>query len=107
MFSPFSSYRMNRIADLTLKTFAVFGVAVFGALAVFFIHPTQSISQSSTDDDTYRQLSLFGDAFQLIRDDYVEEIEDKTLISNAINGMLSSLDPHSSYLPDDVNTECL
>ena len=101
MFSPFSSYRMNRIADLTLKTFALFGLAVFGALAVFFINPTQSISQSSTDDETYRQLSLFGDAFQLIRDDYVEEIEDKTLISNAINGMLSSLDPHSSYLPDD------
>ena len=101
MFSPFSSYRMNRIADLTLKTFALFGIAVFGALAVFFINPTQSISQSSTDDETYRQLSLFGDAFQLIRDDYVEEIEDKTLISNAINGMLSSLDPHSSYLPDD------
>ena len=100
MFSPFSSYRMNRIADITLKSFAIFGIAVFGALAVFFINPTQSISQSSTDDETYRQLSLFGDAFQLIRDDYVEDIEDETLISNAINGMLSSLDPHSSYLPD-------
>ena len=100
MFSPFSSYRMNRIADIVLKSFAIFGIAVFGALAVFFINPTQSISQSSTDDETYRQLSLFGDAFQLIRDDYVEDIEDETLISNAINGMLSSLDPHSSYLPD-------
>ena len=100
MFSPFSSYRMNRIADIALKSFALFGIAVFGALALFFINPTQSISQSSTDDETYRQLSLFGDAFQLIRDDYVEDIEDETLISNAINGMLSSLDPHSSYLPD-------
>jgi carboxyl-terminal processing protease len=37
----------------------------------------------------------------LIRDDYVEEVDDKTLISNAINGMLSALDPHSNYLPDD------
>ena len=101
MFSPFSSYRMNRISDIALKSFALFGIAFFGALALFFINPTQSISQSSTDDETYRQLSLFGDAFQLIRDDYVEDIEDETLISNAINGMLSSLDPHSSYLPDN------
>ena len=102
MFSPFASYRMNRIADLAVKSFAIFGVAVFGALAVFFINPSQSVSDSTTSEETYRQLSLFGDAFQLVRDDYVEEIEDKELISNAINGMLSALDPHSSYLPDDA-----
>ncbi|MEK9860129.1 MAG: S41 family peptidase [Alphaproteobacteria bacterium] len=70
-------------------------------MTVFILPSTPSISQSSTNDETYRQLSLFGDAFQLIRDDYVEEVDDKTLISNAINGMLSALDPHSNYLPDD------
>ncbi|MEM7567324.1 MAG: S41 family peptidase [Pseudomonadota bacterium] len=48
--------------------------------------------------DTYRQLNLFGDVFERIRADYVEEPADESLIENAINGMLASLDPHSSYL---------
>jgi carboxyl-terminal processing protease len=48
--------------------------------------------------DTYRQLNLFGDVFERIRADYVEEPNDEDLIESAINGMLSGLDPHSSYL---------
>ena len=48
--------------------------------------------------DTYRQLNLFGDVFERIRADYVEKPDDAKLIESAINGMLSSLDPHSSYL---------
>jgi len=48
--------------------------------------------------DTYKQLNLFGDVFERIRSDYVEEPDDAKLIESAINGMLSSLDPHSSYL---------
>ncbi len=50
---------------------------------------------------TYQQLDLFGDIFERIRSSYVEDVEEKDLIENAINGMLSSLDPHSSYLPPD------
>ncbi|MHA1539698.1 MAG: S41 family peptidase [Alphaproteobacteria bacterium] len=49
-------------------------------------------------EETYRQLNLFGDVFDRVRKFYVEEVEDKELIENAINGMLTSLDPHSSYL---------
>ena len=101
MFSPSSSPRFVRFTRYAIRGFAVFGVVVFGLMTVFILPSTPSISQSSTNDETYRQLSLFGDAFQLIRDDYVEEVDDKTLISNAINGMLSALDPHSNYLPDD------
>ena len=101
MFSPSSSPRFVRFTRYAIRGFAVFGVVVFGLMTVFILPSTPSISQSSTNDQTYRQLSLFGDAFQLIRDDYVEEVDDKTLISNAINGMLSALDPHSNYLPDD------
>jgi len=101
MFSPSSSPRFVRFTRYAILGFAVFGVVVFGLMTVFILPSTPSISQSSTNDETYRQLSLFGDAFQLIRDDYVEEVDDKTLISNAINGMLSALDPHSNYLPDD------
>ena len=49
--------------------------------------------------NTYEQLDLFGDIFERIRSSYVEEVDEAELIENAINGMLSSLDPHSSYLP--------
>ena len=48
--------------------------------------------------DTYRQLNLFGDVFERIRSDYVEQPDDTKLVESAINGMLTSLDPHSSYM---------
>src|SRR5690349_8384401 len=48
--------------------------------------------------DTYRQLNLFGDVFERVRADYVEKPEDSKLIESAINGMLTGLDPHSSYM---------
>src|SRR5213078_5196359 len=48
--------------------------------------------------DTYKQLSLFGDVFERVRADYVEKPDDSKLIEQAINGMLSGLDPHSSYM---------
>ncbi|MEC9342454.1 MAG: S41 family peptidase [Pseudomonadota bacterium] len=47
---------------------------------------------------TYRQLSIFGDIFERVRSQYVTEPEDEQLVESAINGMLNSLDPHSSYL---------
>ena len=49
-------------------------------------------------DDTYRQLNLFGDVFERVRADYVEKPDDSKLIESAINGMVSGLDPHSSYM---------
>jgi len=48
--------------------------------------------------DTYRQLNLFGDVFDKIRSDYVEKPDEAKLVEAAINGMLASLDPHSSYM---------
>ncbi|HEY8161841.1 MAG: S41 family peptidase [Methylocystis sp.] len=48
--------------------------------------------------DTYKFLSLFGDVFDKVRADYVEKPDEQKLVENAINGMLTSLDPHSSYL---------
>ncbi len=64
------------------------------ALALFAA-PTGVFAANS---ETYRQLDLFGDVFERIRADYVEEVDDADLMEAAINGMLSSLDPHSSYL---------
>ncbi|MEM7617297.1 MAG: S41 family peptidase [Pseudomonadota bacterium] len=51
-----------------------------------------------SDAETLRMLDLFGDIFEKIRSDYVEEVSDEELIEASINGMLTSLDPHSSYL---------
>ncbi len=68
----------------------------FGVLAVALLAPLSSVEAASSE--TYRQLNLFGDVFERVRADYVEEVSDKELIESAINGMLTSLDPHSSYL---------
>ena len=65
-------------------------------LMVALLAPAAAAEAASSD--TYRQLNLFGDVFERVRADYVEEVSDKELIESAINGMLSSLDPHSSYL---------
>ena len=73
-------------------------LAAFSAL--FLIAPLATKAQSN-NEETYRQLTLFGDVFQRVREDYVEEVSDQALVEAAINGMLTSLDPHSAYLPDD------
>ncbi len=53
---------------------------------------------TSSKPDTYKLLSLFGDVFDRVRSDYVEVPDEKLMIESAINGMLTSLDPHSSYM---------
>ena len=58
------------------------------------------LAENNSDKaNVYEQLDLFGDIFDRIRSEYVEEVDAKELIEAAINGMLTSLDPHSSYLP--------
>ncbi len=52
----------------------------------------------ANQQDVYKQLNLFGEVYERVRSEYVEQIKDKDLIEAAINGMLQSLDPHSSYL---------
>jgi carboxyl-terminal processing protease len=68
--------------------------------AVAFLSLSAAVGQSSNDTNTntYQQLNLFGDVFEKIRSDYVEPVSDDKLVEAAINGMLTSLDPHSSYL---------
>jgi len=55
-------------------------------------------TNADTSADTYRALSLFGDVFSKVKEDYVEPVEDDKLIEAAVNGMLTSLDPHSGYM---------
>ena len=58
----------------------------------------QNQAKAENRQETYKQLNLFGDVFQRVQEQYVEEVTDKKLIEAAISGMLQSLDPHSSYL---------
>ena len=73
----------------------VFGMVVAGMLAPWLMPQGAAIAASS---ETYKQLDLFGRVFERVRSDYVEEPKDGDLVESAINGMLSALDPHSSYL---------
>ena len=60
-----------------------------------------NLAKAENRQETYKQLNLFGDVFQRVQEQYVEEVTDKKLIESAISGMLQSLDPHSSYLSPD------
>jgi carboxyl-terminal processing protease len=79
----------------------IFLGALAGAGATALVsqsHLLSSTSAVAASAETYRQLSLFGDVFEKVRSDYVEKPEEAKLIESAINGMLTSLDPHSSYM---------
>ena len=79
-------------------------IAASAAILVWLLAPAaQSAGAPPTsapkhDADTYRELDLFGEVFERVRADYVDKVSDEQLIEAAINGMLSSLDPHSSYM---------
>jgi carboxyl-terminal processing protease len=77
------------------------GLIAAAAGAVLLFTPPQmaaGAAASSNNAETYKQLNLFGDVFELVRSDYVDDVTDETLVEGAINGMLTSLDPHSNYL---------
>jgi carboxyl-terminal processing protease len=77
-------------------------IASTAAILAFLTSPAwaQGADKAPNTDrsELYQQLNLFGDVLERIRRDYVEPVDEKTLMENAINGMLSSLDPHSSYM---------
>jgi carboxyl-terminal processing protease len=80
--------------------FAFWTFLMMAGLAGFttVMNVTSGNSANSPNAELYKQLDLFGDVFERVRSDYVEKPDDTLLIENAINGMLSALDPHSSYL---------
>ncbi|MDD8023323.1 MAG: S41 family peptidase [Paracoccaceae bacterium] len=88
---------------------AALGGTIAGALISTQVAAPLLAQEANKSASVYEQLDLFGDIFERIRTDYVEQVDDKKLIEAAINGMLSSLDPHSSYLPpadyDDMRVQ--
>src|SRR3954451_5480323 len=83
---------------LSLKLGAVV-LTAFAAGSV--LGPVSSGVTGAGSSDSFRQLKLFGDVYERVRAEYVEEVSDQKLVEAAINGMLSSLDPHSSYLDSE------
>ncbi|WP_421881282.1 S41 family peptidase [Pacificispira sp.] len=92
------SNRAGWPAVRTLLAASALGVA-------FLVAPApQAVAQDTDKDqpDTFEMLDLFGEVFNRVREDYVEEISDKELIEAAIQGMLDSLDPHSAYMDEET-----
>jgi carboxyl-terminal processing protease len=82
---------------------AAAGGTVLGIIATTQIAAPLLAQEAAKTENVYEQLDLFGDIFERIRAQYVEEVDSADLIEAAINGMLTSLDPHSSYLsPKDA-----
>src|SRR5205814_10716891 len=83
-----------------MKRFGLIAAAA-GAVLLLGLHQDVGAARaanSSNNADTYKQLNLFGDVFELVRADYVDEVSDEALVEGAINGMLTALDPHCNYL---------
>jgi carboxyl-terminal processing protease len=80
---------------------AAVGGTIAGAVLTTQIAGPLIAQGTENNASVYQQLELFGDVFERIRSQYVEEVEPKDLIESAINGMLISLDPHSNFLPPD------
>jgi len=91
---------MMRKASLFMAGVAA-GALVAGSLGAL----RTSAPANANATDTYRRLTLFGDVFDKIRADYVESPNEQKLIESAINGMLTSLDPHSSFLDQKANED--
>ncbi len=91
MVKKFSIYNIN----YKMKFFLIF------VLTIELLLVQNNLAKAENRQETYKQLNLFGDVFQRVQEQYVEEVTDKKLIESAISGMLQSLDPHSSYLSPD------
>jgi carboxyl-terminal processing protease len=86
------------------STAAILAFAAGLVLAPVFAQdkPEPKTAAGGDKSELYQQLNLFGDVLERIRRDYVEPVDEKTLMENAINGMLAALDPHSSYMNPKV-----
>jgi carboxyl-terminal processing protease len=90
---------MQKLFHLSLGAIAGAALALLaGSPGLLPLMSGAVASPRSETSQTYRQLELFGKAFDMVRRAYVERPDDKKLIASAINGMVSGLDPHSNYM---------
>jgi carboxyl-terminal processing protease len=74
------------------------GFMLLGAVSAAVLMQALNAATAATNADTYKLLNLFGDVYERVKSDYVEKPDEKKMMEAAINGMLTSLDPHSSYM---------
>ena len=79
-------------------------ISILKYISIFFLLFCGPSSFADTKE-TYRQLSIFNEVYNRVKEQYVEEVTDKELIEKALNGMLQALDPHSSYMNEEVYKE--
>ena len=72
---------------------------------LLFLFAFSAPSSFADTKETYRQLSIFNEVYNRVKNQYVEELTDKELVEKALNGMLQALDPHSSYMNEEVFKE--
>lgn len=82
-----------------MRNFLLGGVCAFALMGSVALFAAPSKVGTLQDNETYRQLNLFGEIFERVRNDYYKETKDDDLMEAAINGMLASLDPYSVYMP--------
>lgn len=82
-----------------MRNFLLGGVCAFALMGSVALFAAPSKVGNLQANETYRQLNLFGEIFERVRNDYYKETKDDELMEAAINGMLASLDPYSVYLP--------
>src|ERR1700761_1017231 len=83
-------------AKLDMKKFALVGLGLVGGFAAAMVALPEA--KGANDANTFNQLDLFSDAFERVRANYVRPVKDSELVDAAIQGMVSNLDPHSSYM---------
>jgi carboxyl-terminal processing protease len=83
-----------------MRRYFLIGASAFvlGAGTMAYIHQSATAAASAPKGETYKMLELFGDVATIVQQQYVTPVDDKKLIQSAIDGMLTSLDPHSNYL---------
>jgi len=88
------------------KTKMIAGFALVAAVLIMFIGiSSQRYCSAEGKGSDYESIELFTDVMAIVKKSYVEEVDTKKLIYGAINGMLTSLDPHSSFMPPDTYKE--
>jgi carboxyl-terminal processing protease len=83
----------KKLVLVALSAIIISGLTFVGALFM-----GSQYSANASNKDIYKQLNLFGDVFKRVRAEYVEKPDEQKLIDAALSGMLTSLDPHSSYM---------
>ena len=86
---------------MKIKSLKKYILVIFSIIFLNFFNT----SQSKELDEFYKKIDLFGEVLETVRDEYVDEVDQSEVMDSAINGMLQSLDPYSSYMSPKIFEE--